>query len=67
MLHGIAASATYTDDLDNRAVGFGFQHLEFHVASVKKKSIAVRPLFGRRSGNPLSRASRRHQRVFLKT
>jgi hypothetical protein len=66
VLNGIAASATYSDHLDDGAVRFGFQHLEFHVASVKIKNSATRPLFGKRSGNLLSRAGRRHQRVFLK-
>jgi hypothetical protein len=33
MLDGIAASATHTDDLDHRALGFSFKHFKRHNAS----------------------------------
>jgi hypothetical protein len=39
VLDSIAASATYSDHLDDGAVRFGFQHLEIHDASVKIKNL----------------------------
>jgi hypothetical protein len=46
VLNSIAASATYSDHLDDGAVRFGFQHLEIHDASVK---IKIYSHFGRYS------------------
>jgi hypothetical protein len=55
VLNGIAASATYSDHLDDGAVRFGFQHLEFHVASVKIKNYSH---FGRYSAGDRATACR---------
>jgi hypothetical protein len=37
VLYRVAASTTNAHDLDDRSVGFRFQHFEIHVASVKNE------------------------------
>jgi hypothetical protein len=52
VLNGIAASATYSDHLDDGAVRFGFQHLEFHVASVKIEKYSHSAVIRQEIGQP---------------
>jgi hypothetical protein len=52
VLNSIAASATYSDHLDDGAVRFGFQHLEIHDASVKIKNYSHSAVIRQEIGQP---------------